>query len=59
MHRLLLEPTDGAGLAWLYGHGEVLERFDGDDGLRLAVRVADKYVSAFLERFGQQLVEPE
>ena len=59
VHRLLLEPTDGAGLAWLYGHGEVLERFDGDDGLRLAVRVADKYVSAFLERFGQQLVEPE
>jgi GTP-binding protein HflX len=59
VHRLVLEPTDGAGLAWLYGHGEVLERFDGEDGLRLSVRVADKHVSTFLERFGQLLVEPE
>jgi GTP-binding protein HflX len=59
VHRLLLDPADGAGLAWLYAHGEVLERFDGEDGLRLAVRVADKHVAAFLERFGQLLVELE
>jgi GTP-binding protein HflX len=32
--------TDGAGLAWLYEHGEVLSRQDGDDTIRLTVRLS-------------------
>ena len=35
----VLPPQDGARLAWLYQHGEVLERADAEDGLRLRVRL--------------------
>nr|WP_245585444.1 GTPase HflX [Pleomorphomonas koreensis] len=53
VHELTLDPTDGAGLAWLYAHGEVLERREGEDGrLHLAVRVADKSLTTFHRRFG-------
>ena len=31
--------SDGARLAWLYEHGEVLERADGDEAIRLTVRL--------------------
>jgi GTP-binding protein HflX len=31
--------TDGAGLAWLYQHGEVLSRQDREDGISLTVRL--------------------
>ncbi|MFO0201909.1 MAG: GTPase HflX, partial [Alphaproteobacteria bacterium] len=32
--------TDGAGLAWLYAHGEVLSRQDDDETIRLTVRLS-------------------
>jgi GTPase len=32
--------TDGAGLAWLYAHGEVLSRQDGEESIRLTVRLS-------------------
>jgi GTP-binding protein HflX len=35
-----LPPSDGAGLAWLHAHGEVLERQDADDAVRLKVRLS-------------------
>jgi GTP-binding protein HflX len=34
-----IPPTDGARLAWLYRHGEVVERRDGEDEIRVAVRL--------------------
>jgi GTP-binding protein HflX len=34
-----LPPADGARLAWLYEHGEVLARADTDDSIRLTVRL--------------------
>ena len=34
-----LAPADGAGIAWLYEHGEVVERADGEDAIRLRVRL--------------------
>ena len=34
-----LPSSDGAGLAWLYEHGEVLSRDDGEDGMRVQVRL--------------------
>ncbi len=35
-----LPPDDGARLAWLYRHGEVVERHDDDRGVHLTVRLA-------------------
>ena len=34
-----IPPADGARLAWLYEHGEVLDRADGDDAIHLTVRL--------------------
>ncbi len=34
-----LPPDDGAGIAWLHQHGEVLSRSDAEDGTRLRVRL--------------------
>ena len=35
----VLPASDGARLAWLYQHGEVLERVDEEDGMHLRVRM--------------------
>ncbi|BDG72554.1 GTPase HflX [Roseomonas fluvialis] len=35
-----LPTTDGAGLAWLYAHAEVLARQDGEEAIRLTVRIS-------------------
>ncbi|QDH17324.1 GTPase HflX [Swingsia samuiensis] len=34
-----LSLTDGAALAWLYEHGEVIERLDHEDGMDIQVRL--------------------
>jgi GTP-binding protein HflX len=34
-----IAPEDGARLAWLYEHGEVIERDDTDDAIRVTVRM--------------------
>jgi len=34
-----IPPADGARLAWLYQHGEVIGREDADDAIRLTVRL--------------------
>jgi len=39
MVEVRLDVADGAALAWLYQHGEVLERLDGEDGIALSVRM--------------------
>jgi GTP-binding protein HflX len=46
-----IRPQDGARLAWLYKHGEVVDRQDGEAGIRLKVRLlpADR---ARFERIG-------
>ena len=47
-----IPPADGARLAWLYQHGEVIGREDGEDAIRVTVRLlpADR---ARFERPGQ------
>ncbi len=35
-----LDPGNGAAMAWLYEHGEVLERSDGEAGIALRVRLS-------------------
>ncbi len=42
--------TDGAGLAWLYAHAEVLSRQDGDDAIRLTVRISPADRARFEDR---------
>jgi GTP-binding protein HflX len=34
-----IAPADGAGLAWLYQHGEVIGREDGNDAIHVTVRL--------------------
>ena len=42
VHEIALRPEDGALGAWLYAHGEVTAREEGDDGgARLTVRLSD------------------
>ncbi len=38
--RFELPSEDGSRLAWLYRHGEVLERVDGEDSIQLTVRIS-------------------
>jgi GTP-binding protein HflX len=42
--------TDGAGLAWLYAHAEVLSRDDGEDAIRLTVRISPADRARFEDR---------
>lgn len=47
-----VDPTDGAGLAWLYTQGEVLERREDQDGRILVIlRVAPQRKDKVLQRF--------
>ena len=36
---VVLGPEEGAKVAWLYGHGEVVSRTDQDDGVHMVVRL--------------------
>ena len=42
-----LPPTDGARLAWLYAHGEVLTRDDRDDRIHIRVRLSPADAARF------------
>jgi GTP-binding protein HflX len=55
---LVLQPEEGAKLAWLYGHGEVLNREDrGEAGVALRVRLPAKHLDAFNEAYRGKRVE--
>ena len=45
-----LSPGDGAGLAWLYEHGEVIGRDDADDAIRVSVRLSPTDLARFAQR---------
>jgi GTP-binding protein HflX len=47
-----LPPSDGASLAWLYEHGEVLERADAEDGITLTVRLSPADRARYAQRTG-------
>ena len=50
---------DGQGLAWLYSHCDILERFDGEEGIDLTVRATDKIQSELRNRFQDGLKETD
>jgi len=45
-----LAPSDGAGIAWLYEHGEVIARDDAEDAVRLTVRISPADRARFEQR---------
>jgi len=51
VYRYRLGPADGAAIAWLYDHGEVIERVEADDG---GVRLTVSLEPVNAERFGHQ-----
>jgi GTP-binding protein HflX len=52
-----LDPANGAALAWLYAHGEVVSRRDDAEGhVEIDVALEPAAVARFADRFG---VEPE
>ncbi|MGD9535824.1 MAG: GTPase HflX [Alphaproteobacteria bacterium] len=51
-------PADGAGLAWLYRHGEVLQRRDEADRIILKMRLAPETLDKAMSRPGVVRVEP-
>ena len=50
LDEITLAPQDGADLAWLYAHGEVVERHDSDDAIRLKVRLDPEHAQRFQRR---------
>ncbi|MGH6918006.1 MAG: hypothetical protein ACREJ0_09910, partial [Geminicoccaceae bacterium] len=51
-----LDPSDGAGLAWLYRHGTVLSRCDRDERTRLKVALEPADHARLGERFGADAI---
>jgi GTPase len=52
-----LPAGDGASLAWLYQHGEVIERQDGDEGVRVSVRLLPADRARFERGFNGKLAD--
>jgi GTP-binding protein HflX len=50
---LAVPVTEGESLAWLHRTVEVLERHDGDDAVRMTVRVPPRQTEAFARRVGR------
>ncbi|RFB80264.1 GTPase HflX [Methylovirgula sp. 4M-Z18] len=49
---LILAPTDGAGLHWLYENGEIMARRTGEDGaINLTIRIAPERLDHVKGRF--------
>jgi GTP-binding protein HflX len=53
---ILIDPADGAGLAWAYRHGRVLSRHDSDNGVELRIAVDSSEADRFMQRFHDSIV---
>ncbi len=52
-----LSPDEGRALAWLYQHGRVMEREEGDDGMvQLSVRLDEQALGRFERLFPEALL---
>ncbi len=52
---LTLPLTDGAGIAWLYRHGEVVARHDDDGSAHMRVRLDPADEQRYRQRLGEEL----
>jgi len=50
-----IDIEDGAGLAWLYDHGEVVERRDGDETILIKVRMNPANAERLARRLGHPM----
>jgi len=48
---IALDPSDGAGLHWLYEQAEVLDRWDAEERITVTVRVSPEREERLLQRF--------
>ncbi|MDY0874239.1 GTPase HflX [Dongia rigui] len=51
-----LRHEDGAAMAWLYAHGEVLDRTDTDENTEITVRLAPEDIQRFERQYGASKV---
>jgi len=54
-----LKLAEGAALAWLYSHGEVLARRDRDLSTEVDVKIAQQDLERFLKKFGGSVENAE
>jgi len=57
VHRFSLDLSDGAALAWLYAHGDVVGREDGDGQALVEVSLDPADFARFEHRFGRKPLE--
>lgn len=50
VHQIMIDPTDGASLAWLHEHGEVLESAMQADGMLVEARLSQSAYARFRAR---------
>lgn len=50
LYTIQIDPSDGAALAWLHAHGEVVDTAMLDNGITLSVRLAQSAYDRFLAR---------
>jgi GTP-binding protein HflX len=55
VYQLKLAHEDGAGLAWAYAHGRVLERKDRAAGVLLSVAIDPQNIDRFSTRYGRNM----
>jgi GTP-binding protein HflX len=54
--KLTLDAADGAGLAWAYRHGRILNRRDNAKGVALTVAVDPQDMDRFRNRFADNVI---
>ena len=52
-----IDITDGKAMAWLYAHGDVLERTDGEEHVELSLRLSAADQEKFQKEFGYKVSE--
>lgn len=59
LHRFRLDLSDGAALAWLYAHGQVVDRSDVDGEALVEVSLDPADLARFEHRFGNKPLDME
>jgi len=55
LYKINMPINDGAGLAWLYGHGNVIKRVDKDDKTNIEVMLDNANFGRFISKFGKNI----
>jgi GTP-binding protein HflX len=54
LFELRLGHGDGGAISWVYGHGDVVERHDDEDGVHLSAEMTEKEFFQFEKAFGRR-----